>query len=209
MIEETTLFLLRHGRLVNSDKGVLNGQSDTPLTKTGLKETMRWKHCFKKVNIDLIISSDLQRTLKPAKQYSKFLEVPHFEYSSLREIDAGKWELRNVKEIMENEKDYFFKRMMNPFHIPFPSGENLSDVKKRVLPCLNKILAEHKGKKILYVGHGGIIRMIIFTYLKIPFKNFFSFEIDYGSLSILRFFSDGNVTLKLLNGQSYKGEQNV
>jgi broad specificity phosphatase PhoE len=200
-MNEKTLFMIRHGRLINSHDGILNGQSDTPLTAEGFEETMAWKSFFQSYKIDLILSSDLQRTFLPAAKYSEILKCIHKSFKELREIDAGKWELKKVTELIEKDRDNFFKRTQDPVNVPFPDGENLSQLKRRVKKCIDKFIKSEDFKRILYIGHGGVIKVIVLAYLGIPLKNFFKFEIDHASLTVLRFFEDGNVTLKVFNSK--------
>lgn len=198
MVTEKVVYMIRHGKLVNSHEGVLNGQSDTLLSEEGFRETILWLDFLKNEGIDIVLSSDLSRTKKPAIEYSKRLKVPHHSLKELREIDAGLWELKSMKEIIENNKDYFIKRLKNPANVPFPGGESLKNLKKRAFNCLKNYL-DTKYNKILYIGHAGVIRVLILSSLNLPLKNFFKLEVDFGSLSILRFFSDGNVVLKTFN----------
>ncbi len=198
-MSEKILYMIRHGHLVNSNEGILNGQSDTPLSKEGFKETIMWKKILKNEQIDLVLSSDLKRTFLPASKYSRIFKCPHMSFKELREISAGRWELKKVSELIEKEKEEFFKRTQNPVKVPFPEGENLLQLQKRVKRCIDSFLKSNNFRKILYVGHGGVIRVLILTYLGIPLKNFFKIEIDHGSLTVLRFFYDGNVTLKAHN----------
>lgn len=200
-MSEKILFMIRHGSLINSHEGVLNGQSNTPLSNEGLKETMIWKEILKSKQIDLILSSDLIRTSLPAAKYSQILKCTHKTFKELREIDAGKWELNKVADLMDNDKENFLKRAQDPVNIPFPEGENLLQLKRRVRKCIDDFLYNSSFRNILYVGHGGVIRVLVLSYLGLPLKNFFKFEIDHGSLTILRFFDDGNVTLKVLNAK--------
>lgn len=198
-MNEKMLYMIRHGSLINSHEGILNGQSDTPLSKAGLKETMVWKKVFKGKQIDLILSSDLKRTFLPAVKYAQILKCTHKAFKELREIDAGRWELKKVAELLKSEKENFMKRAKDPVKVSFPEGENLLQLKKRVKKCIDIFLQDGNIKNILYIGHAGVIRVIVLTYLGLPLKNFFKLEIDYGSLTVLRFFDDGNVTMKIFN----------
>ncbi|MCX7769876.1 MAG: histidine phosphatase family protein [Proteobacteria bacterium] len=198
-MNEKLLFMIRHGRLINSHEGVLNGQNDTPLSEIGFEETIAWKDMLQEVGIDLILSSDLSRTFLPASKYREILKCPHMAFEELREINAGKWELKRVSDLLVSQKEAFLKRAQDPVRIPFPEGENLLQLKKRAKKLIDGFLKDKKWNKILYIGHGGVIKVLILTYLGISLKSFFKFEIDYGSLTILRFFEDGNVTLKVLN----------
>lgn len=198
-IKETRLYLLRHGRLINSDTGALNGKSDTPLSVEGRKEMLLWTKAFMPGFFAVVASSDLQRTAEPANVFADGLKCPLEIYQDLREINAGRWEGKTYTEIMEQENELLTKRMNDPVHVPFPEGENLLALKKRVKRRTDKIINAYEGKNILIISHAGVIRTILLTYLGIPLKNFFKIEVDFGSLSVLRIFEDGNVTLKMVN----------
>jgi alpha-ribazole phosphatase len=196
---ETALYLLRHGRLINTEKGIINGMLDTPLSKEGKKEMLRWAGIFKPGFFSVVISSDLKRTKDPAKILCDKLKCPLEIYPDLREINAGSWEGRRYADVMTEEQAYFSKRMSDPVRVLFPGGENLMMLKKRVKKRMDRIIKAHEGENILIVSHAGVIRTILLSYLGISLKNFFKFEIDFASLSVLRIFEDGNVTLKQLN----------
>ncbi len=202
----TTLFMIRHGRLNHTESNVFTGQSDIPLSEKGRKETLSYLTLMKKNNISLLVSSDLSRTTEPAMEYSKHLKCLHIVKKELREINAGDWESKTFQEVMLTSNDYLQKRYANPVKVPFPNGESLQDLKKRVVNTISTLLKNNLGQNILLIGHAGVIRIIILSYLKLPLSKFFCLEVDYGSLSAIRFFEDGNVTLKLFN---FKDPANV
>lgn len=202
----TTLFMIRHGRLNHTESNVFTGQSDILLSEKGRKETLSYLTLMKKNNIALVVSSDLSRTTEPAMEYSKHLKCLHIVKKELREINAGDWENKTFQEVMLTSNDYLQKRYANPVKIPFPNGESLQDLKKRVVNTITPLLKNNFGQNILLIGHAGVIRVIILSYLKLPLSKFFCLEVDYGSLSAIRFFEDGNVTLKLFN---FKDPANV
>lgn len=195
----TTLFMIRHGRLNHTEPNIFTGQADIPLSETGRKETLSHLTLMKKNDIALVVSSDLSRTVEPATEYSKFLNCPLIVKNELREINAGDWENKTYQEVMLTANDYLQKRYANPVKVPFPNGESLQDLKKRVVNTVKSLLKTYSGQNILLIGHAGVIRVIILSYLKLSLSKFFCLEVDYGSLSTIRFFEDGNVTLKLFN----------
>lgn len=203
MFRETRLYMIRHGHLVNSSSYVFNGKTDIPLSLEGEKETLIWKDLMVKVDngISLVVSSDLLRTFSPAAKYGKILNCPVEKHLALREIDAGRWEGKTLNDILATDAEHFNKRMKYPAKTPFPGGESLYDLKRRVIKCVDNIIKKNKGKRILLIGHSGVIRVIMLHYLNLPLTHFFKLEVDFASLSILRFFDDGNITLKLFNAK--------
>lgn len=197
--EETTLFMIRHGELENSGQNCFTGQTNIPLTKEGWRQTTSFLKMLSKSHISLVLSSDLDRTAKPAEYYSKAFNCPLLISKELREIHAGRWENKLYKDVISDEAGYLELRYKDPVNIPFPEGESLRDLKDRVIKTFKSLLNANFGENMLLLGHAGVIRVILLYYLKIPLKHFFCFEVDYGSLTVLRFFKDGNVTLKLFN----------
>lgn len=191
------LFLLRHGELINSSKNILNGQSDTDLTDKGLKDTIKWIDYFRDKDISLILSSDLKRTLVPAKIYGEKLRCNNIVLKELREINAGKWEGLTYSDLIKNDNEYLKKRYRDPVNTPFPDGESLRDLKKRVVKCTKKYIIDNAN--IILIGHSGVIRVLLLSFLDIPLKNFFKFQIDFASLTHLRIFDDGNIVLVFHN----------
>jgi uncharacterized phosphatase len=70
--------LLRHGESEGNSAGVLQGQSDYPLTKTGLDQAQRLASYWKSIQVqfDLIITSPLLRALQTAEVVANYLQVP-------------------------------------------------------------------------------------------------------------------------------------
>ncbi|MCX7990888.1 MAG: histidine phosphatase family protein [Proteobacteria bacterium] len=204
MVGHRDLYLLRHGELTNSSENLLNGQSDVKLSEKGFLETISWLHYFTDKDISLILSSDLKRTLNPAMFFSEKLCCSHLAFKELREIRAGKWEGKTYEEIMKLDGDYLKKRYEDPVNMPFPEGESLKDLKKRVMGTLKKFLKEKKN--ILLISHAGVIRVIVLTLLGLPLKNFFKLSIDYAGLSLIRLFDDGNNILVFHNRFSGRQE---
>ncbi len=81
-----------------------------------------------------------------------------------------------------------------------PEGENLIDVRDRVMPVLHEVLERHAGQEILLVAHGGVNRIILLNAIGAPLSAMFNIEQSYGCLNIIDYFADGRVTVKLLNG---------
>ena len=70
--------LLRHGESEGNISGVLQGQTDYPLTKTGIEQAQRLASTWKAqdVKFDLIISSPLLRASQTAQIIATNLGSP-------------------------------------------------------------------------------------------------------------------------------------
>ena len=100
----------------------------------------------------------------------------------LKEIDYGKAEGLTVTEYAKKfpKNISLWKKSID---IRFPSGENTSDIKKRVLKFIKKILikdlSKKKNLKTLVVTHNVFLRCLIGNYLNIKLKNYFKINISY------------------------------
>jgi uncharacterized phosphatase len=61
------LYFVRHGSSVTNEQGLFSGHSQTPLTKTGLKQAQEAAAELKAARIELIISSPLARAKETAE----------------------------------------------------------------------------------------------------------------------------------------------
>jgi broad specificity phosphatase PhoE len=80
-----------------------------------------------------------------------------------------------------------------------PGGESYADIRRRVIPVFEEIVANHPGKTIIIVAHGVVIRVIL-TSLLAGYQpaDFDRIAIDFASINDLGF--DGeNWTARELN----------
>lgn len=57
----TTFYIVRHGTTVANEKGIIQGQIDTPLSKKGKNEIKQLAQKLQHIRFDAIYSSDLGR----------------------------------------------------------------------------------------------------------------------------------------------------
>ncbi len=76
----------------------------------------------------------------------------------------------------------------------------MTELRKRVLPALERIIDRHSGEHVCIVAHGGVNRVILADAMGLGLENFFRIEQDYGGLNIIDYFQDGLRVVKMLNG---------
>ena len=104
-----------------------------------------------KENIDIIISSPYTRTRETAgiiRESFGFAEEQIVYDERFSEIHGGVFNGRS-----SNEYHAFFSSMKEKFTKTPENGENLMDVKRRVMRALYDLEREYKGKNILIVTH--------------------------------------------------------
>ena len=155
-----TYFLLRHGETIyQTDFKKLTYPTSNPklekppigLTKKGKEEITTLFHKIKKLKIDLIFCSDLQRAKETAEIVAKELDLEIIFDRRLRDVNLGVFHGKPKEEFFRafpapEMKERFYKKLKN--------GESWLDVRERVLKFVREIDKKYKGKKILIISHG-------------------------------------------------------
>jgi len=157
--------LLRHGESVGNLSGVLQGQSDYPLTPAGMEQARKlasdWKSESTKFN--LIISSPLRRASQTAEIIAASLEVP-LEFDPLwKERNFGNFQGMQLDEInkLNPSVDFF-----HPYAPIGATGESQLDLYTRASLALQDILRGPDGAYLL-VSHGGILNKALYVIMGI------------------------------------------
>lgn len=146
----TTLYLVRHGETVDNANQIMQGQTQGQLNENGIKQAREFSEEWKNKPLDVVIASDLKRSVDTAKIIA---EPHHLEVLStplLRERDWGSFTGRYIPDL---------KGETWPDDI-----ETLENLLSRAGDFLAYIRTEFPGKKVLAVGHGIINKAIQAVY---------------------------------------------
>ncbi|WP_086932323.1 histidine phosphatase family protein [Agarilytica rhodophyticola] len=179
-IEVTQLYILRHGECEGGN--IFRGSTDVALLEKGMANM---NSACKQSNVvwDVIVSSPLIRCHEFAKAKSQELSRPLVVDERLREMFFGSWEGKLMEDVWREQYDSITAWMKNPEAADPPNGEPLAEVFERVEVCYQQLLAAHRGKKILLVTHGGIVRALLTFLLGMPRSKIQAFDVPYASLS--------------------------
>ena len=105
------------------------------------------------------------------------------ECEALREIDFGDWSGLGWQAV-EDQFGFSAHEWLEQIHHPgAPNGEDGATFRRRVGPCLRKIIAGHRGENVAIFCHGGVIRLILSVLLKISLPKTTQFDIEYASIT--------------------------
>jgi broad specificity phosphatase PhoE len=143
------IYLIRHGETDWNTKFLFQGQSDIELNENGIMQAKSIAKEFKGRKISGIISSDLKRAYKTAEIIASACECKTRvrKDKCLRERDYGNFEGKHYDLYHNNRKDF--------------KGEKDSRFIPRVNAVFKAIVKKYKGKDIIIVSHGGVVRQII------------------------------------------------
>jgi alpha-ribazole phosphatase len=155
------LLLVRHGSTVYNEEGRYTGQRDIPLSVPGERQAVLSGERLATEPIDVIVSSDLQRTRVTAQAIAQHHNLPILEDASLREVSLGAWEGVTYAEIKARYADGLALWRADSAHTAPHGGETIIQVRDRVVPALQRWQAHYPDATMLWVTHGGVIGMLL------------------------------------------------
>lgn len=178
----TIIDFLRHGECHGGE--IFRGTTDVELTEAGWSSMLRVIEAQKQEGLwEHIVTSPLQRCRLFAEQIHAEHSIPYSVEHEFREMDFGDWEGQDVNKIRQQENEKVSALFHSPENFQAPNGESMSDFGERLFTCSNKVLEEHRGKHLLFIQHGGTIRMLLTHLLGMPVSSMARFNVPYSCFS--------------------------
>jgi broad specificity phosphatase PhoE len=151
------IYLMRHGQVAYFESGRPLRQHAVPLTAEGREQAAAAAKLLEGIAFDRVITSDLPRTVETARIVAPSVEPE--SWPELREIESGR-----LDEIPEDALEATFLgawRDVVPEDVRFLGGETIGSLLDRVLPAVDRLIADPDWDVLLAVLHGGVNRAII------------------------------------------------
>ncbi|HSW88635.1 MAG TPA: histidine phosphatase family protein [Candidatus Saccharimonadales bacterium] len=161
----TTFYIVRHGETEWNVKKLLQGQGDSPLTTTGIKQASILGGKLQNIHFDAVFSSDLLRAQRTAEIITLDRNLAIKTTELLRERAHGKWEGKPYN-IYHNELKHLFEERNKLSYekkksFKYPDMETDEEVIARFITFLRETSVGYPGKTILVVTHGGMMRTLL------------------------------------------------
>jgi broad specificity phosphatase PhoE len=151
------IYLMRHARVAYFEHGRPVQPETVPLTEEGREQARAAAAVLEAIRFDRVITSGLTRTLETARIASPDSEPE--SWPELREIESGR-----LGDISEDELERAFVEVWRdvvPEETRFLGGETIGSLLDRVLPAIERLLADPDWDIVLAVLHGGVNRAIL------------------------------------------------
>ena len=151
------IYLMRHAAVAYFENGRPVRPEDVPLTDEGRGQARAAADSLAGIRFDRVVTSGLPRTEETAR-----IVAPESEpeaWPDLRELESGR-----LADLSEDELELAFKhacRDVVPEHAPVLAGETIGSLFDRVLPAVDRLLADDDWDILLAVLHGGVNRAIL------------------------------------------------
>jgi broad specificity phosphatase PhoE len=179
----TRLLLIRHGEVEPRYQGVFGGRIDMNLSERGHEQARLLAKFLRGRKFDAIYASPMKRVQQTFAPSQKNHPVEQVILPGLREIDFGDWTGFGWDVVRKKFGVQPYEWLDKIEQGVVPNGESTAHFRKRIEPCLRKIIRQNRGKTVAIFCHGGVIRMMLAILLDLPLPKTGSFEIEYTSVT--------------------------
>lgn len=186
------IIFIRHGETDWNVTLQYQGQANIPLNERGCEQARRAGERLRRSRATALYASDVVRAWETAQIMGPILGLEPRTMTELREINVGEWEGLTPEELYRRFPDHMREYERDPARTVRRGGESYAQLQERALIALQRIHERHDPTEtILAVTHGGTIRAILCHVIGLDLKNFGRLWIDNGSLTELRYGSQG------------------
>ena len=165
----TNLYLIRHGEAFGNVEPIITGmKADKGLTPRGVAqaERLRDRLVGGELAANVLIASTLPRARQTAEIIQSALNLPIILDDDVQELMIGEADgMTNQAAWAKFGQPDFDRQPLRPIA---PGGESWGEFTLRVSRALTRITAEHVGKSIVVVCHGGVIDCSFVHFFHMP-----------------------------------------
>jgi len=187
--DQCLMFLVRHAATNNNvarPPRIQGRGQDEGLSPEGRHQAGRTAQFLADQPINAAFTSPLAR----AAETARIIAEPHGlipqPIAALVEVDVGRWEGRSWDEIERTEPEAYRQFVADPASHGYAGGENLNQVRTRVVPALRNLMQSMTGSLILVVGHNVVNRVLLADLLHVPLARARTIDQDNCGVNIVR-----------------------
>lgn len=167
--------LIRHGETMWNRQGLYQGQLDSPLTETGVRQARSLAARLAKTNFACLVSSDSGRTRATAELIAETTGLEIKTDPRLRERHLGVFQGLIKTEIAARFPEEYESYTRGAADYAIPGGESAHQVQDRMVECLNEWRED--SQRCIVVSHGGALNVLLRYVLGLPLSGLRPFKL--------------------------------
>lgn len=176
-MSETRLIIARHGETDFNKKGLLQGRGiDAPLNEFGHVQAQSLAGYLVRYDTAGLAASSLQRTWQTAEPYRQQTNLRLIKNEDLDEMDFGDYEGKAQADVADDLNKIHQSWQKGDVELTVPGGESPTEVFSRANEAVRKLVESHKGKTVVCILHGRLIRILLSQWLGLGLKNMHKIE---------------------------------
>jgi phosphoserine phosphatase len=195
--ERGIALLMRHGETAWNREGRVMGRQPVDLDEGGRAQVELAVPLARQMALDLIVSSPLPRAVQSAEIIARGVGgIDILTDDRLEEVRYGHWEGKTFYQLIEDETYISYRKA--PLESLTPGGETIREVQQRGVAAVDAAVTANRGKRILFISHGDIIRTVLCHYMGLDLKHFHRLRIDNATFTAVEI-SDDFAEVKFVN----------
>lgn len=181
----SNIYIARHGQTEWNEKKITQGQSESNISSTGIKQVEMTAQELKNVDFSAVYSSDLSMAYQTATIIKLDRKLDIVKSKSLRGRFYGSFEGKPIEFYKNTLKDKLKERDMVPeseyaaFKLS-PIIESDQEMMDRFMQQIKEIHQMHPTKNVLVVTHGGCIKNFLMEIKYVERKSFVEGSFRHG-----------------------------
>lgn len=156
-VQRARVLLARHGATDYNREGRIQGQTDAPLTALGEQQAWKLSERLSNEPLERIYTSPLTRASRTAEIIAEPHELTPFEISGLAERTLGRYEGRDVVDVLGQLK----RRNLSWGELEPEDGENWTEFANRALTVVSTIAEVHDDEAVAIVTHSEVNKAVL------------------------------------------------
>jgi broad specificity phosphatase PhoE len=158
----TRVLLVRHGETDWNAQGRWQGHEDVPLNGLGTEQArlLAGRLAAERLRPAALVASDLRRAFETARLLGEALGLAPEAEPALRELDVGRWRGLTLAEVSRLDPQ-LLSCIEAGEDLARGGGESMADLRRRVGPAFDRLVARQPGGLLLLVSHGGPTRALL------------------------------------------------
>ncbi len=181
----TTVLLIRHPESAWNQKGIYQGQMDTPLSPLGRAQAELVAARLSREHLHGVVCSPLRRARVLAQAIARYHHLTPQSDDRLTEISHGSWEGMSRHEVQQRFPDMYQTWLDRPHEVTFPGGESLYEVHNRSVSLVAELLARPEAGTWVVVTHDTVARLVLAAAQEQPVVGFASVSLENAAITTL------------------------
>lgn len=162
------IYVFRHGETEWNLQGRLQGHLENPITENGKRQAKELISFLKNAEVNVLLSSDLQRARETSEIVAKALGIETYFDSGFREVDLGEGQGKLISEVDSIFGESFWKNWNDhdPIYdkLRFPGGESKQEIDKRIRSTLIRWQNTLSNRTVALCTHGYVMTRMLKIY---------------------------------------------
>jgi probable phosphoglycerate mutase len=179
----TTFYLVRHAAHDRVGTVLCGRIPGIRLGALGLGQACLLADRLANENVAVVQSSGLERAFETAKPIAQRVGLDVEIADAIMEIDFGAWSGIAFADLANDPRWDVWNRARHVGRPP--GGETMLEAQTRIVAHLEYLRDLHRGRSVVLVSHGDVIKAALLYHLGLPIDAYARFDIDPASISTL------------------------